>query len=363
MTPKVPNRKVGTPFQRPSWRVDALRNPDKYGFRYFCSKKQDDAGHLKRLITKGISPTVSYSFPEYLETLSAGLAPHLKEQLRKIWNKRWNRQHRNRKIQFEAVANYPDFICWNPDKLKELNDPWFIKLVLHVFNIQSDASIDFALRMNQDAQYHQTKRFIGYGIFGGLTDEEIAAQWNIPPKHIQALRYLFYDFSYFPKDKVAQWALLKELGDNGEIRKEEFMLFKKIFEMDGYVAVKAFIVPHHLTPDEKTEVCSYLNDSAMGNTLAINYTTNTKNDVLVYNRVLQEAATLKLKGEELNLRRKEVRLLELQSQKIEKEIQQVQVTETINDDDTKLMRNAIKAMSRFDHETAIPSFAAMLESK
>ena len=131
MRSSVPTRRLGTPFQRPAWRYDALRNPDKYGFRSFCSRKVDNAGCLRRLINRGLDHRVNFVVPPVIQQLSRNLPARLSEKLFAVWKRRWARQSQP-KLAIERVDEYQNLVVWNARKMANLPDPWLRRLVQHV---------------------------------------------------------------------------------------------------------------------------------------------------------------------------------------------------------------------------------------
>lgn len=341
----VPARRLGTPFQRPAWRYDALRNPDKYGFRCFCSRKVDNAACLRRLTKKGLDCVVNYRVPQVIQALSLQLPNHLADQLSRVWNKHWIRQEQPR-MAIENVDQYDNLVNWHAKKLEKLNDEWFKKLVRHVSNIEQYPEIAEALRLHLNEDYAQIKRYIGHLIFAKMADEEIATEWEFPVKVITALRMLFFDFTALPNSPVAQWATLVQWVNNGDIKPDEFALYRRIHEL-GPVGLKAQVASAFLNDNERLQVRDYLTKSALANTFNIQFATRTPRDALVYNRVIGDLVRMDLQREELKVRQGEQKLLEMQVQKLSKEMN-INTTQEAQNEDLKLIQEAINMLAKDD---------------
>lgn len=347
MRSSVPTRRLGTPFQRPAWRYDALRNPDKYGFRSFCSRKVDNAGCLRRLIKKGLDHRVNFIVPSGIQQLSRNLPARLSEKLLAVWKRRWRRQDLP-KLAIERVDEYQNLVIWNARKMANLPDPWFRKLVQHVSNIEFYPDIDTALKLHLNDDYAQIKRYIGHLIFAKQPDAEIAKEWNFSIGVITALRMLFFDFGALPAAPVAQWATLVQWVNNGDIKPDEFSLYRRVHEM-GPLGLKAQVAGAFLNEDERIEVKDYLTKTALGNTFNIQFATRTPREALVYNRVVGDLVRLDLQREEIKVRQHEQKLLEMQVQKLGKELNEGKVQE-MQSEDLKLLQSAISQLSRADSE-------------
>src|SRR5574343_1810352 len=137
MQTTIPSLKLGTPFQRPSWRYDAMTNPVRYGLDDYCSDIQPNSGCIKRLIQKGVEPTSIYSYPAYFTELAQYLTDEENEMLQQVWMKNYRRAI-GRKVTFNDQALERVLISWNVKKIGTINDEWFKKLILHAFNYKYD---------------------------------------------------------------------------------------------------------------------------------------------------------------------------------------------------------------------------------
>lgn len=347
MRTTVPTRRLGTPFQRPAWRYDALRNPDKYGFRSFCSRKVDNAGCLRRLLKKGLDCRVNFIVPPTVQAMLRKLPAPLAEELLVVWKRSWRKQGIP-KVSIEKVDQYENLVTWNAKKLQKLSDPWLRKLVEHISNIEFFPDVDAAVRLHLNDDYAQIKRYIGHQIFAGVADEEIAKQWNFATKTITALKMLFFDFGALPKAPVAQWATLVQWVNNGDIKADEFALYRRVHEM-GELGLKAQVAGAFLAEDERLKVRDYLTKTALSNTYNIQFATRTPRDALIYNRVIGDLVRMDLQKEELKVRQCEQQLLEMQVKKLGKELNTAQTQEG-QSEDLRLIQSAISAMSKHDSE-------------
>jgi hypothetical protein len=346
VTAQVPNQKIGTPFQNPAWRYEAIKNPEKFNFKDYRSRKEDNANNLTRVISKGLDYTV-IKYPKVFNTLPDNLAV--------IANKIWKSRIGNR-VRVENISEYTNFVNWNVKKLKGLNDKWLKRLIKHVFNIEPNPYIAAAIQLHINESYGQIKRFIGYQIFAGEPDSKIAVKWKLPIKTIQALHYIFFDFDYFPKDKVARWALLVQLTNNGDIKQDEFSLYKRVFDL-GALGLKAQVCGFDLDDDERTQVTDFLAKSALVNTFNIQFSTRSHKDAIVYNRIISDLARLNVQREELKVKQQEQKLMELHVEKLKREINVGNVNDPL-DEDLKLLKATVNELS---HKDANPTFKPFYE--
>lgn len=267
--------------------------------------------------------------------------------LRKVWKKNWRRQRRPR-LSIENIDQYENLVSWNAAKTSFITDGWFKKLVLHISNLEFCPEIDAAIRLHLNDDYAQIKRYIGHLIFAKVADAEIGKQWEISTKTITALRMLFFDFSALPKNPVAQWGTLVQWVNNGDIKSDEFALYKRVHEL-GELGLKAQVAGAFLGDDERLKVKDYLSKTAMTNTYNIQFATRTPRDALIYNRVIGDLVRMDLQREELKVRQGEQRLLELQVQKLGKEMS-VNSTAEGQSEDLKLIQSAIDILSKQNSE-------------
>ena len=288
---------------------------------------------------------VEYHPPRALRILSRQLQPNLAEQLNRVWTRNWNSRNIPR-IRVEGVDQYENLVSWNIRKLEKINDLWFRKLARHVANYEFCPEIDAALRLHLNDDYEQIKRYVGHLIFAQVSDKDIAKQWELPVKTITALRMLFFDFTSLPKSPVARWGTLVQWVNNGDIKPDEFALYKRVHEM-GELGLKAQVAGAFLNDDERLKVKDYLTKSATSNTFNIQFSTRTPRDAVLYNRVIGDLVRMDLQREELKLRQCEQRLMDMQVQKISKEMN-IDKTQELQSEDLRLIQSAINLLSKED---------------
>ena len=285
--------------------------------------------------------------PEGIKILSRTLSPQLSAQLFKVWNKQWKKLGQP-KLLIENVDQYDKIVSWNTHKIDRLNDVWFKKLVRHICNIEHSPEIDAAVRLHLSDDYEQIKRYIGHQIFAQMTDGEIAKQWNLPEKTITALRMIFFDFGALPPSPVAKWGVLVQWVNNGDIRADEFALYKRVHEL-GPLGLKAQVAGSFLEDDERLKVREYLTKTAMTNTFNVQFATRTPRDALIYNRVISDLVRMDLQREEVKVRQQECKLLEMQVEKIGRELNVGKVQE-LQSEDLRLIQGAIDMLGKTDNE-------------
>jgi hypothetical protein len=313
MNYQAPIQRIGTPFQKPAWRYHAVTNPLKYGFCDFCTKPKNSSKSLNRLVQTGITYYVARKYPEYFSKLSNILSSELNEVLIKIWKKYLRKQYKN-DLRIDNISKYNNFVNWNIRKLDELKDLWLKKLVLHEFGNKQYPEIEFALNLKINKQFEQQLRFIGLEIFAHETDKDIAKRWKLPVKNIAAIRNLFFDFSYFPESRVAQWSLLAQLANNRDIDTTDLSMYRRVYEL-GSLGVKAQVDGYHLDEEERLTISNYLTKSAMVNTFDIQFGISSKQDRKDYNGVLATLVDLNMEKDRSKLRAKQLELVDFNLRK------------------------------------------------
>lgn len=288
---------------------------------------------------------MNYIVPPALIELRRQLPTKLADKLLSVWTRHWKKQGLP-KLTIGNTTQYHNLVNWNVRKLEQIPDPWLRKLVSHVCNIEFNPEIDTALRLHLNDDYEQIKRYIGHLIFAKMPDAEIAKDWNFTAGVITALRMLFFDFTALPSTPVPQWATLVQWVNNGDIRPDEFALYKRVYEL-GPLGLKAQVAGSFLDDSERLKVRDYLTKSAVTNTFNIQFATRSPREALVYNRVIGDLVRLDLQREEIKVRQHEQRLLEMQVQKLGEEVNAGKVQE-LQSEDLKLIQSAISALSRQD---------------
>lgn len=353
----VPIIKVGTPYQRPSWRYDALLNPLKYGLSELLSRSEDSVnpGFAKRLINRGeVRPSSVFTIPDYFRRIQTKLPKNLADRLERVWTSHYYKTHK-RKINFNLNKNSIPF-SWNHTKVKNFRDPYFQKLVLHFFNYEYHDDIEFAVRFWKSAENSEIKRYFGYSFYARLSDKTIAHRWNITIPQVKAIRHLFFDFSHFPKDRITAWALMRQLAEMQEIDAEDFARYKKVYDL-GELGIKMIEDYYRLTAEEKIECEKFLGASAVVNTIQLNVSIRDAKDALNYNSVIGNFAKLSILREELRQKEATLRLTELNIMKASKDLN-ISI-DKVQEEDLHLLE-AMKELSKYDHEPKFTKFADLL---
>lgn len=345
----VPASKIGTPFQSPGWRFQATYFPERFGFTDFCSKSTVEAGHLSRLITKGIEASATYKLPSFFSLLIKELPNHLVDVLIKVWNKHYFSSN-SRKITFDSSVARTVPISWNLKKLKHLNDPFLVKLINHCFNFKYDKYINEAIQFVRDPYNSQNKKWLSYSIYAKIPDIELAKKWNKSPKFIEALRLTFFDYSHWPADKLVQYSLIRQLNANREIDDQDLHALRRIFDL-GMLGLRSICDYSALNETEQRAIQTYLGSSSVDNMLNLRYTITSSKDALNYNRAVAEYANVGLKKMEIEQKSE---LLRLTAAKLAKEMG-VSETVEIFDQESELLEE-MKELSKFNHKPKFPSF-------
>lgn len=353
---QVPVIKIGTPFQRPSWRYDAALNPHKYGFDCYISELTEDAGFAKRLVSKGVKPSEVYTYPEYFKELSRELTRGQSEMLEKTWNKSYFR-NRKRKLSFSEALIESIPISWNITKLDQLNDDYLKKLIYHLFDYVCDDDIARALEFGLSESNAELKRWLGYAFFVGMTDIQVAKRWRLNINRVKAIRMLFFDFSHLPSDPIASWSIMRQLAENSEIDEADFSRYKEMRSL-GEVGLKFITVGFDsLEPEEKRVVEKYMSNSTMTNAVELKMSMRTKQDALAYNTLMMNFARLSLFREEIRNKETGLRLMELQIKKAQKDLNIID--DGVYQEDLNLL-DQMKEISKFDHTPKFKTFTDLV---
>ena len=356
---QVPSEKIGTLFQKPAWRFEAMQNPQAYGFASFVSKKTEEGtpGYLKRLVPKDLKAVSAYKWPAFFSSMATVLPTELYDELIRVRNKSFYKL-RKKKIEFKELDKCKELLSWNMSKIEKLNDVWLRALVAHVFNYKYDKDIDFALRIYRAEINVELKRYIGFSIFAGLTDAEIARNWKVTSERsITAFRHLFYDFSHLPKNKVAMWSVLRQLMLSGDIPEDDFGFYKRIYDL-GRLGLEAQVAYLHMPKEDQRKIQEYLSNTTWINTYNMDFCIRTSKDAMNYNRVIGDLSKNGLAEEIRKQKAAETEILKLTKIKMEKEILSDTAVEQPND--CKLIENYVRTVSEYDAE---PKFVTMLQLK
>jgi hypothetical protein len=352
--PIVPMSKIGTPFQSPSWRYQATFCPERFGFEKYCSKIKANSSNLSRLLTMGLAPVEKYNLPIYLRQLQNSIAPDLYAQLTKVWNKHY-RRNRDRKITFNVNPERAGLMNWHTVRLEKINDDFLKKLIKHCYNIEGNEHIAEAIKFYKNKNNNMTVKWLNYSIYGGKTDKELALQWRKPLRFIEALRLIFFDYSGWPKDKLVQYSLIRQLATNGEIDDPDYHAFKRIYDL-GELGLRSILGHQVLTENERDIVKFYLAGAGVDNLMDQRFAITNLKESVMFNRSVAEYANIGLRKLEMEQR---AALMRLNSQRIEKELG-INEDTTVYVEDSILMDNLREMMAQ-DKPGEFPSYIDIKE--
>lgn len=284
---------------KPNWRYDTLLNPAKHKLSHCLSKVKETGGCLKRFVGAGLMFELGHNPPEEVSLFLTKLPKNQAAELLLFWKKSLKKNKvKKLKVDFsEAVLkNNP---IWNLNKLNEIKDTFLCKAIKHVSNFEHDPYIEQAFSLFQSPEYEEIVKFIGYCLYAKITDQEVAKRWQLPIKTITALRLLFFDFSRFPKDRVANFTFLRQLANNGTITDIDFSYYKRVFEL-GELGLKAQTDFSSLTREERDIVEEYLGKTVISNTFNLQFSIRNQKDALAYGSVISTLGNYYIKQAETN---------------------------------------------------------------
>lgn len=345
----VPVSKLGTPFQSPSWRYQCTFCPERFGFGKYCSKPTPNAANLTRLIVNGVTPVETYKLPLYLSQLREKLPSSLYSQLLKVWNKHY-RSTRTRKVTFNVNVNRAGLLNWHLKKLEQINDEFLQKLIKHCYNIEGDEYIAEAIKFFKNKSNDMTCKWLNYSIYGGKTDKELAIQWRKPVRFIEALRLIFFDYSGWPKDKLVQYSLLRQLAANNEIDSQDHHAFRRIYDL-GDLGLRSILGHQVLTEDERYTIKDYLSGAGVDNLMDQRFAITNLKESVSFNRSVAEYANIGLRRLEME---QKAMVMKLTAKRMEQELGINESTE-VYAEDTVLLDN-LREMMKDDKPGKFPSF-------
>lgn len=284
---------------KPNWRYEALLYPSKYKLTQYLSKVKDSAGCLKRYIGAGLMFEANTSPPEEISLFLTKLPLELRDTLLTFW-KRSLKRNRTKKIKVDfSETVLKNNAIWNIQKVKGVNDSFLRQAIYHVSNYIHDPYIAQAFSLFQSSEYEEIVKFIGYCLYAKIPDADVAKRWQLPVKTIVALRLLFFDFSKFPKDRIANFTYLRQLANNGTISDVDFSYYKRVFEL-GELGLKAQTDFASLTREERDIVEEYLGKTVISNTFNLQFSIRNQKDALSYGSVISTLGNYYVKQAETN---------------------------------------------------------------
>jgi predicted nucleotidyltransferase len=229
--------------------------------------------------------------------------------------------------------------------------------------VEYNEAIATALTLKADENCQEIFRYIGYCIFLGKTDREIAVKWRMKPLHVEAIRMLFYDFSRLPKDTVAKMTFFRQLVINGKLTDADFEFYKLLNDL-GDIGLKAKTNYKLLTIDEQLAIENYLGSAMVENVLKLKMSVRTLKDSLNFNNVLNMLGNFYIKKAEIGLTGAKVKNLEASTKKIETDLGNIvkggQEHEKLFDT-VKNMESTVRMLSLLD--SPIPEYKPITDLK
>jgi hypothetical protein len=312
----TPVKKIGNLLVRPNWRYDALFNPGKYKLKEFVARNVPaNSGALNRYITLGLPYEVNM-MPSNVKYLLNNIAIEHQSIFLTMWNRHLKRNHIKKvNVDFDQTK-FQKVPLWNLKKINNINDAFIIRMIKHISNYEFDQHIAYAFELGRNSDYNEIFKFIGYCIYAKVSDKDIAVRWNIPIKHVEAIRLMFFDFSSFPKDRLANISYLRQLTNIGLFTDVDFAYFKRVFEL-GELALKAQTDFYSLTSPEKKLIEEYLGKTLISNTLNLHFAVKNQRDAVEYGLIVSNLASYYIKTAEATYFESKIRNLDAATRRIE----------------------------------------------
>jgi len=301
----------------PNWRHDAVFNPNRYKLKEFAHKDAvDHSTCLRRFVFLGLPYDVNYKMSQGTKEIFDSLSEESKPLFLAIWNRHFKRKKVRKIVVKTDNTIFNKHPVWNVENVKYINDKFLRELILHYSNYKYNKHIAYALELGRSASYNEIFKFIGYCFFARIPDQEIAVRWRIPVKHVEAIRAIFFDFSFFPEDRLATFAYLRQLVNNGLFSDVDFVYYKRVYDM-GAIGLKAQTDFYNLTDHEKKEVESFLGKSIIANALNLNFSIKTQKDAVEYGTVVSTLANYYIKNVERQYFESKIKNLDACTRRIE----------------------------------------------
>ena len=318
----------------------------------FVSIPTNQSACLKRFLTAGLTYEVNYELPDYLTQHTSAMTDEQKRVLFKLWDRTFKVSRAKKLVVDTKQSLFKLNPVWNLKYVPTIQDEFLRRLIYHVSNYIYDADIKFALDMSRSEEQTLIFKFIGYGIYSQLTDAQIAKRWRLTLRQVEAIRCIFYDFSRFPKDRVANFTYLRQLANIGVIDDVDFNFFKRAFEL-GDLGIRAIIDYQNLTPDEKVKVQEFLATTIVTNTLSLNFTVTTYKDAVAYGAVVSNLASYYIKQKESSFIDARIRNLNAMTNRVENDLLgEVEDLSALDNEMLVLLRNhSLQEVPQLEYKT------------
>jgi hypothetical protein len=308
---------VGSFFNFPNWRYLIYLEPHRANLAYCRDKPIDGSGRLRRYLPGNpelLSNAASaYTFTPFISKTISKLSLDEKNMFFKLYNKKLKKQG-DKKI-FVPTYKSEDVKIWSCKFIDLITDRPLRNFLYHTVRVKHFSEYDFAIKFHSSKDHQRTCCVIGYCIFAGLSDYEIAKRYKLFPKQVRALRELFFDFTNTPTEVVARSAYFTQLADNQIISDVDRRYYKIIGSL-GELGLKADADPHSLTYEERERLNAYLGDSMIDNVTSLYFSIEDKKDALNYNSVINNLASFLIKKEEIRYFQAKVRNLDASTTRI-----------------------------------------------
>ena len=332
----------------PNWRYDCCFRPQDYGFKGYLGRTVKRKNSLLRYATVpsfGLKINIQNKFPKGLSKYFSYLTKEEQDFLTNLW------YLENKKFKKPVVSGYTPgsnnhayIVPWDLGKLDNLEDEFLARAIKHFNNFEYDPYIQYAVNFSKGNSINTKDtsilfNYIGYQIFGGKTDSELAKVWKMPVKAAEALRLLFFDFSRMPKDRTLVFATLRQLQYSGVLDETEFDCYKRIYDL-GYLGLRARDDFYSLTDEEQVTVKRYLSTTVVSNVYNINMTIRNQKDAQGYQNILNNLGNFYIKQEEMKLLDAKVRNLNAGTERILKETGQSSSVDILDAEAMEYLKNA-----------------------
>jgi hypothetical protein len=216
-----------------------------------------------------------------------------------------------------AAPNDPvaPYVGWRLKHIEDIKDEWVRRIIRFHAGIDADPVVDYVMTLKGSGQHEEILRYVGYSIFLGKSDCEVAKMWEITEKQVEAIRMILCDFSRLPKNTIAKLAHFRQLVQNEVCSDVDFQFFKLLDDL-GDIALREISSSKLVTPAERLKIDEYLGSSMLENVIRIKMAVRTSKDSIVYNNVLNGLGNLRLKAAELQLSAAKVENLNTVTEKI-----------------------------------------------